>query len=243
MQIHLAATHTIHEIGKRKGNEDSLFPRKPTTTDRLFIVCDGVGGNPGGAVASEITCNTIPTYFKQYVNDISSETHLQEAVALAQKSLRNFIKNTPEYRAAATTLALLHFNSKGATVAHIGDSRVYQFRKGAILHKTSDHSFVNELVELGILEPEQAVNHPQKNIITRCITATKDVAATVTYLTDIQPEDVFFLCSDGIIEGCDDQKIAAFFQHNSPEIAMDLIAEECLIFARDNYTAICVVVN
>ena len=238
MQIHLTQAYKIHEIGKRQNNEDSLFPQHPTENDRLFIVCDGVGGNAGGEIASEITCRLIAAYFKQYVRDVASETHLQEAIGLAQESLYDAIKTMPENSKAATTLALLHLNSRGALLAHIGDSRIYHFRNGEILYKTHDHSLVNEMVALGILAPEQAASHSQSNVITRCIMAQNNVAADVTYRTDILPNDVFLVCSDGIIEGCDDQKMADYFKNNTLETAMNLIAAECAEYSRDNYTAI-----
>ena len=107
----------------------------------------------------------------------------------------------------------LHAN--GATVAHIGDSRIYQLRPASdttpahVVFRTQDHSLVNDLVKIGEITEEEAKHHPQKNVITRAMQPCQEhrAKADIAHLTDIQPGDYFFMCSDGMLEQSTDDNI------------------------------------
>ena len=101
----------------------------------------------------------------------------------------------------ATTLTMVSVGASGITLAHIGDSRIYQFRQGEIIYQTEDHSLVNSLVKLGKISKEEALTHPQKNVIIRAIQGSEHpTEADVVLLKDIQAGDYFFMCTDGVLE-------------------------------------------
>ena len=138
----------------------------------------------------------------------------------------------------ATTITLLHIGESGITVAHIGDSRIYQFRDGQIIYHTTDHSYVQSLVDLGQITKEEAAVHPQKNVITRALMGTAhSVEADVAFITDIQEGDIFFLCTDGVTECLSDEKLTTFFDSTvNIESIKNKIIEHCSETSKDNFS-------
>lgn len=249
---------SIWEYGQRvdeNGNphqEDNMFPNHGTImpNDRLFIVCDGMGGHEAGEIASGIVCQTLSDRIlssRQGFSDILLEKAIDEAFL----ALNNAEQGHPTGMKMGTTMALLKLHRKGATIAHIGDSRIYHFRPGntgsdtRILFKTDDHSLVNELVKLGELTHEEARQSRRKNIITRAMQPTvgDHCRADVYHTADIKKDDVFFLCTDGMLENMDDAQLCYFFSKQVCE------EERCnqLIRAteenRDNHSAIIITIQ
>ncbi len=209
--------YNLQELGQRANQEDSLFPAlgKSTSKDRLFILCDGMGGHEKGEVASATVCLTLS-------NTILSQWHPDEPLSdeLFQKALDAAYdaldaKDDGEERKMGTTMTFLCLHAKGATVAHIGDSRVYQLRPASkkapahIAFRTQDHSLVNDLVKIGEMTEEEAKHHPQKNVITRAMQPCQEhrAKADIDHLTDIQPGDYFYMCSDGMLEQTSDENL------------------------------------
>lgn len=221
----------ISELGKRANNEDNCGCNERST----FVVCDGVGGSEKGEVASDITVRSFIESFK-----INPNADANEVLRIAEGRLDNMIKQNPETLGMATTLTLSQVRENGIYVAWCGDSRVYQFRDGQILFKTIDHSWVNEAVKAGIITPEEAINHPKSNVITRAVQVTNKPAQVDTvFLTDIKNGDLFLHCSDGVLESwTDDDLIALFSTEKEPTKILEKIKEECEIHSKDNFTAI-----
>ena len=208
--------YQILEFGKRKdaeGNphqEDSIYPPLgiDASKSRLFMVCDGMGGHEAGEVASRTVCDAISQSILNDGHDedrIFTRMDLLEALDSAYIALDE--KDNGAEKKMGTTLALLKFHNDGATIAHIGDSRLYQIRPGEteketeILFMTEDHSLVNSLVKAGEMTPEEARHSKQRNIITRAMQPGVDrCEADITLITDIRPGDYFYLCSDGMLE-------------------------------------------
>jgi serine/threonine protein phosphatase PrpC len=222
---HLTAT------GKRNNNEDSFRIGE----NGVFVVCDGVGGVEKGEVASEIVADTLISIFRDNPDAIP-ENALQEA----EKALSEHIKTNPDSAGMATTLTFSQVREDGILVAWVGDSRVYQFRKGQIIYQTKDHSWVNEAVEAGILTPEEAVNHPKSNVITRAVQGMdRPAKPDKVLLKDIRPGDCIMHCSDGVLEAWDDEDLSALFNSSDDVDAMiNELASYCEKESRDNYTAI-----
>ncbi len=209
--------YNLQELGQRENQEDSLFPAlgKSTPDDRLFILCDGMGGHEKGEVASATVCETISSAILSAWNPnkaLSDELFLQ-ALSAAYDALD--AKDNGEERKMGTTLTFLCLHANGATVAHIGDSRVYQLRPASkksparIVFRTQDHSLVNDLVKIGEITEEEAKHHPQKNVITRAMQPCQEhrAKADIAHLTDILPGDYFYMCSDGMLEEASDENI------------------------------------
>ena len=208
--------YPILEFGKRKdiyGNphqEDSIYPPLgiDASESRLFMVCDGMGGHEAGEVASQTVCDSISQSILNDGHDsvgIFTNLDLLEALDSAYNALDE--KDNGAENKMGTTLTLLKLHKDGATIAHIGDSRVYHIRPGKteketeILFMTEDHSLVNSLVKAGEITKEEARHSKQRNIITRAMQPGIDrCEADIALITDIKPGDYFYLCSDGMLE-------------------------------------------
>lgn len=205
------------EYGQRKDasgqphQEDCIFPEygKQSDSDRLFILCDGMGGHDAGEVASATVCEAMSHSILNDGHDhegVFTTADFMNALDAAFKALD--IKDTGAVKKMGTTLTLLKFHNKGVFIAHIGDSRVYHIRPGKsgqdtiILHETSDHSLVNDLVKVGELTKEEARKAGQKNVITKALQPHLDSLpkADLYETADILPGDYFYMCSDGMLE-------------------------------------------
>lgn len=205
------------EIGRKENQEDALFPALGTATAqcRVFMVCDGMGGHEHGEVASACVAGTVGclTADAPPCNMAAMRWRFEQALAEAYRRLDEL--DTPpsaDGRSMGTTLTFLALCTDGALVAHIGDSRVYQFRPGeGVVFRTRDHSLVSDLIAAGELDEEQVRTFPQRNIITRAVQPHQEHPAEASFkqLTDLRPGDVFFLCCDGVLEQLDDRDLEA----------------------------------
>ena len=202
----------ISRVGGRPNNEDCIFPAEQTVwpNDRLFMVCDGVGGLNKGEDASSLVCQSISGYFRIQPPDLVDKPYVDQAVAYAEQALTNHILTTPESQGMGSTFTLLALHEAGCTIGWCGDSRVYQVRAGQIIFRTEDHSLVGELVRQGVLSLEDARQHPRRNVILRCLTGTHEPAQVdIALRSDVQSGDYFFLCTDGVLEVVMDELLAA----------------------------------
>ena len=241
MNITLERPYAATEKGIRFDNEDCIYPLSELASpgQRLFMVCDGVGGAEKGEVASALACDSFQTFFNTFLdgND-PTEDFINRAVHYTESRFDEYMLQHPDAYGMATTFTLLYIGESNIIVAHIGDSRIYQFREGQIVFKTEDHSLVQSMVNLGQITKEEADFHPKKNIITRAICGTANsVNADVTIIKDIQDGDVFFLCTDGITDCFPDDKLASLFSSGrSAETAKNIIIERCARESKDNFS-------
>jgi protein phosphatase len=199
----------LNEQGKRKNVEDTIFPKPDTATtnDKLFIVCDGVGGQAKGEEASRIACEAISEYIYSLGSNDIQEHQIQEAANYATTQMQEYVNQHPEAQQMSTTLTMACINSNEVLVAWCGDSRIYQIRKGKVLWQSRDHSLVQQLVDLGEITAEEALNHPKKNIITRSLNANTVSKTEVHSINNILLGDYILLCTDGILENIEEQAI------------------------------------
>jgi serine/threonine protein phosphatase PrpC len=218
-------------IGKRNNNEDSYSFSK----SNFFIVCDGVGGAEKGEVASSIVVNE----FSRVYNE-SFDTEPEQALRFAEQKLSEHINNHPESMGMATTLTFSKVTNEGVLVAWVGDSRIYQFRGGKIIFQTTDHSWVNDALRVGMITAEEAVNHPKSNIITRAVQGEhKPVEIDVELISDLKDEDFIFQCSDGVLEAWNNEELETLFSSiNDGDELLKSIESKCADISRDNNTAI-----
>jgi len=206
MKVILNKPIVILERGKRDNQEDTIYPLvgHVTENDRLFIICDGMGGHAFGEVASNTVCNVLSQYVIQHFSseDIFKKEHYIEAINAAYDALDKKDNGANSIK-MGTTLAFLFFHRGGCFIAHIGDSRIYHIRPSerSILYQSRDHSVVYELYESGVLTEEEMLVHPQKNIITRVMQPLeKRDMGDIDEITDICAGDYFYICSDGMLE-------------------------------------------
>lgn len=183
-------------IGGRRENQDSCG-YADTPLGLLVVVCDGMGGGPGGKRASSVAVDTIINFVKSCSNDISRTGALSEAISYANNRILNIIKEKPSLKGMGTTVTALLINDFSAIVAHVGDSRVYQFRNKAKKFRTFDHSMVFELVKKHEITEETARISENSNVITRALGHGNDIHADMAELS-YEKGDRFMLCTDGI---------------------------------------------
>jgi len=243
MNITLQKPFSVSEVGKRFNNEDSIYPNEGFVgiNNRLFLVCDGVGGSNKGEVASSIACDSIQTYFRSFLDteQVFDSRFIEKSVRYAEIRFDEYVKNNPSARGMATTLCLLYFAPEGVYLTHAGDSRIYQFRAGEMIFKTEDHSLVNSMIKSGKIKPNEAGNHPQRNIIYRAIQGSNSpVEVDIIKITDVLPDDEFLMCTDGVTEVWSDDDLCNVFSAGiSSEEKINRIKERCRDMARDNYSA------
>lgn len=243
MVIEIYPPLALNEKGKRSENEDFVHPPiaengLPAPSDnKLFIVCDGLGGAEKGEEASKIVCNTFAASLKGL--DIVYEHDFERALEMAETRIDEYVEAHPEAEGMATTLALLALDEEGAKIVHIGDSRVYHIRNGQILFKTYDHSLVNEMVTSNIITEAEAINHPKKNVVSRAIMSrTRPTKLDLTVRTDVQPGDYFFLCTDGVLEGISDGVLCSIVSKQAENsLKINEVLDVCQAISKDNFSA------
>lgn len=213
MRILLSQAYAFSQQGKRDYQEDARWPDidLPSLSQRFFIVCDGVGGSDHGEVASTTVCRAFARKMPALTADSRFDnSDFSRVLDYAYDQLDKVGRSTEGDM--ATTLTFVCFHAQGCLMAHIGDSRIYQIRTDqGIIYRSDDHSLVNNMVHHGLITPEQAENHPQRNVITRCMepvgTNQNRSQATVVRTTDVRPGDYFLLCSDGVLEHLTDDAL------------------------------------
>jgi len=177
----------------RKNNEDAALS---DIEKQLFVVADGMGGYVAGEVASVMAIESVCQVVALEQNDPPLEV-LRQAFYQANDRIYQEARQHPEYSGMGTTLSALWIVNGKAYISHVGDSRVYLIREGKITSLTVDHSLVGELVREGGLTEEQAMTHPQKNVLTRALGCNSLVEVDIADL-EIKYGDYFLLCTDGV---------------------------------------------
>lgn len=211
MKIEIYQPQAIWELGQRNNQEDSIFPAfgEATDDDRLFILCDGMGGHEHGEVASQTVCKAMSDTLLSLSKQSFTDDDLLDALQTAYRQL-DCLDNS-HLRKMGTTLCLLYFHQGGLTAAHIGDSRIYHIRpkENRILYQSRDHSLVYDLYQAGEISYEEMRTSLQKNIIMRAIQPGEEsrVRPAIVHIADIQPGDYFYICSDGMLEQMDNDEL------------------------------------
>src|SRR5712691_2663613 len=197
---------------KRPLNEDS-FLADPERG--IFVVCDGVGGADAGEIASQKAVEVLNEAFRHQLSDGEDIEDLMElAIQRANSSIHQMAAENPRFSMMATTVVVLHLEGNRATIGHVGDSRLYRLDpEGKLLRETEDHSIVEEEVRAGRMTPEQAANHPSKNVISRALGAEPAVEVDLKII-EVDDGTAFLLCTDGITRHLPDGEIRELLNAN-----------------------------
>ena len=224
---------------KRPENEDSFLILEERG---VYAVADGVGGAQAGDVASQMAVEILGEAFINRDAEHDAEDIMRAAIERANSAIYQMASDLPQLSSMATTLVALHVHGNIATIGHVGDSRAYRLdHHGNLRRETDDHSVVEEEVRAGRMTPEQAANHPSKNIISRALGAESDVEIDLKTIM-VEPGTTFLLCSDGITRHINDNEIGGFLAaKGDPAAICERMKEVCYDRgAEDNLTAVVV---
>jgi len=242
MKYQLFPPLSIYELGQRSNQEDALFPLNGEATSNtcLFVLCDGMGGHENGEVASQTVCLSLGKWFAEHVMPDCpfSDDMLHDAIEYAYTELDKHDKGA--IKKMGTTLTLLYMSRHGITAAHIGDSRIYHVRPGVgILYQSRDHSLVFDLFQAGEISYEEMLTHPRKNIITRAMSPGIDnrMRPDIIHITDILPDDWFYLCSDGMLEHMSNEELLSLFSSDITDEEKRNFLIKSTSNNQDNHTA------
>jgi protein phosphatase len=230
------------DVGRwRPANEDAHLLRPEAS---LFAVADGMGGHAAGEIASHLAIDTIaalPDPARVPPNELSE--FLKTQVERANDAILADTREKPEHNGMGTTLTALAFTARAtqAVFAHIGDSRLYRCRGGQLEQLTRDHTWVQDQIEQGALTPDQARMHPLSSMLSRAL-GTSESAQVDAGTQDVQPGDVYLLCSDGLSNMVPDERIEEILcGASSPtDLVSALVQEANARGGMDNITALIV---
>lgn len=230
----------LNEQGKRRNNEDSIYPPKSIATnqDKLFVVCDGVGGENKGEVASEIVCMSVYEYINnQGISLIDKKEAINKAIRYANGKLVEYAGRDPMAKRMSTTLSLVFLGEQSVMAAWCGDTRVHHIREGRVMWKSDDHSLVAELVKNGEITAEEAKCHPRKNIITRSLNALNtNNAVDFHEIENCRNDDYLLLCTDGFLEQIDENLIFSVLSNEKEKNKARQFFSLCEGKTRDNFS-------
>ncbi|HYW39709.1 MAG TPA: Stp1/IreP family PP2C-type Ser/Thr phosphatase [Terriglobales bacterium] len=220
------------DIGcQRINNEDSFGYWEPEDDQqflrkgRLVVVADGMGGYEGGQEASRLAVETLVAVYRDFGGD-NPQDALVEALQTAHERIRQYSFAHPALRGMGTTCTAAAIVQDALYYVHVGDTRLYLIRDGQITQVTRDHSYVGRLVESGMISPQEAEHHPQRNILTAALGTNPDlIMDSPGHPEPLRPEDVLLICSDGLWGQVRDSEILDAVENKSAEQAVRELIE------------------
>jgi PPM family protein phosphatase len=234
-QVLSAASSHIGKI--RASNQDS-----GSVGRNLFVVADGMGGHAGGDVASALAVQHLFPLDRAYDTVESARETLFRGILDAGAELTSAVEEHPELTGMGTTVSAMIRVKSQMVIAHIGDSRIYRLREGVLEQITSDHTFVQRLVDSGRITPEEAAVHPRRSVLMRVLGDVDADPDIDTHIVDTQPGDRWLLCSDGLSGYVSERDIAeTLLTVDDVELAAHkLITQSLSEGAPDNVTVVVV---
>ncbi|MEU1973242.1 PP2C family serine/threonine-protein phosphatase [Microbacterium sp. NPDC019599] len=228
----------ISHTGKvRSNNQDSGY-----AGSNLFVVADGMGGHAGGDVASSLAIARLQTLDQPFESTSQAERALRDSIADAAGELSDTVRIRPELAGMGTTVSALVMVDQYAVIAHIGDSRIYLYRDETLTQITTDHTFVQRLVDSGRITPEEARYHPRRSVLMRVLGDMDSDPEVDTFIMPTQPGDRWLLCSDGLSGVVDEAHMGKALSHGLPpgRTADNLLKQALDGGAPDNVTIVLV---
>lgn len=227
--------------GKVRGNNEDFFHIPQEENDiKLFVVADGMGGENAGEVASCLAVSSIAVHIKEHYDQIEDiPLLLRQALNNANKTVFETSKTDKNYKSMGTTVVCAIIKDDLAYVANVGDSRCYIVTENNLQQISIDHSFVQEMVDKGLLTIDEAQNHPNKNLITRAIGVERFVNVDV-FCKTFKKGDKLLLASDGLTGMVDADKISSIINNskNCKDAVKQLIDSANEAGGKDNITAV-----
>ena len=227
--------YALTDVGRvRKSNQDALIVEE---TMLLYGVADGMGGHNGGETASAGARDGLIEALRGKEPSLDA---LREGITKVNADLFKQQAEDEKLSGMGTTLSVIWMSEHFVYLGHVGDSRVYRFREGKLEQMTDDHSLVGELVRAGYLTPEEAENHPQKNVILRAVGTEEGIDVDLA-VEERKPGDLWLICSDGLHGLVKDAQMEAILSVNTAEAAAKLLMDAALAAGgRDNISVVLV---
>jgi serine/threonine protein phosphatase PrpC/LysM repeat protein len=221
----------------RTENEDYAYHGE-TPHGYVGIVCDGMGGEAAGEVAARIAAEAVFQYLLQAPAGDPTQL-LKEAIQAAQDRLLEIAQQKPQYQKFGTTIAIALIKDHLLSYAHVGDSRIYLYSRHTLTLLTEDDSLVQQMLREGLITPEQALHHPQKNILSQCLGPHQNPTPHIGQ-TKLRPKDIVLLCTDGLSNLLSqDELVSQLKQHATLSAAAEnLVAQANRQGGYDNITVL-----
>ena len=215
--------------GGRKVNQDRMGYLY-TRDSLMMMVADGMGGHARGEVAAQLTMQTVAAVYQRLAKPLLPDParFLEEAVLASHFELHRYRAEQSLPEAPRTTIVLCVVQRGVATWAHVGDSRLYLIRNGDIVERTLDHSRVHHLVSSGLIRPEDAKDHPERNRIFNCLGAFVAPTVEISHPTALHGGDILLMCSDGLWGTLSDREIVDAFSNRTVMRAVPDIVDAAL---------------
>lgn len=195
----------------RSNNQDSGY-----AGSNLFVVADGMGGHAGGDIASALAINRLKHLDHHFDAPTQAEDALRTTIVATAQDLIDAAASKPQLAGLGTTVSSIVMVDEYAVIAHIGDSRIYLYRDGELTQITTDHTFVQRLVETGRITPEEARFHPRRSVLMRVLGDMDAHPEVDTFIMPTRPGDRWMLCSDGMTGVADEAHIAKAMRQELP---------------------------
>lgn len=239
----------LSDVGRSRNHNEDHF--EIVGDGRLCVVADGMGGHGHGDLASRIAVEAILDHVGAAAVEApgtadEASNLLEGAINSAHRELLERVAANDQLLGMGTTTVVMLVGEAGAAVAHVGDSRAYRMRQGVLEQLTDDHSWVNEQVRAGFLSADQARSHPLKNVVTRALGGEAGIQVDVDEI-DVQPEDLYLLCSDGLTTMLRDEEILDVLRRvgdmSVEEICSRLVSDANARGGLDNITVVLLAVE
>lgn len=236
------------DIGPKQTNDDRVLVGGEILDRRSFAgsvetptvmgVCDGVGGYAGGGIAAQ---SVWELFLAEDPETLADAEHLARVLHRCEEIVQDKKTAMPEYSAMCTTIAGCAFCDNAIAFFHSGDSRIYRHDSWGLAKMTKDHSIVQEMVDMGEITPEEALVHPRRNIISRCIGAGGPAPEIYISGKPVNPGEKYLFCSDGLWECVKDDEIKEVLDSDMPLAQMvDVLVEKALSNGSDDNTSVCI---
>lgn len=235
---------TKTDIGKtRNMNQDSLLVSENKSNGlNLYILADGMGGYKGGEIASKVAITAVSKFIEQEFDQIQKDKQsilnlIEDAIEFANSAIYEESEQDEELQDMGTTLEVVLIYKGKVYIGHIGDSRIYRIRKNKMKKITTDHSYVEKLIQDGDITREEAYNHPKKNLLIKALGTDEQAEPDIIY-TVLNKNDIIVMCSDGLTNMVREEKILDIIKENTEDMTGILVNEANFAGGLDNITVI-----
>lgn len=227
----------------RSMNQDSFLVSDNNRNGlNLYILADGMGGYKGGEIASKVAITAVSKYIIEKFDEIPKDKQsilnlVEDSIEFANSAIYEESEQDEELQDMGTTLEVVLIYKNKVYIGHIGDSRVYRVRKNRMKKITTDHSYVEKLIQDGEITREEAYNHPKKNLLIKALGTDEEACPDMIY-TVLNKNDVILICSDGLTNMVREEEILEVVKEPNENCADILVEEANLAGGLDNITVI-----